>query len=222
MKLARLFGLTLVAIAAMSLGVVATASASPPLFSPASGQAINGTSGTSILFAGGHLIVCGKDVFSGAISSSSLLGNAHVHYLSCVSLATPTSAEHCTANSSGASGGLILTQTLHGRLGIILPSGATGILFLPQSGKVFVELAENACTPETKVTGNVAGAITPTGKPQTTGTTTFSLSAGVAAVKDFDLTNGGGLVKPELVAFSEAGALSQTEETETAANLEVT
>jgi hypothetical protein len=228
MKIARLVGLALIVVAAMSLGAVATASAAGenPLFAgPAVGGAIVGTSGTSLLYGGGHLIVCGTDVFTGTVTSALLIGNAKVHYLSCVSLATPTSTLKCTANSAGATGGLILTETLHGILGLILPSKKTGILFLPQTGSTFVSLAKNECTPETKVTGNVAGEITPVGSSQTTGKTTFTLTPGAAnpaSVKDFDLTHGLGLVKPELVAFSEPSGLSQSEATETATALEVT
>jgi hypothetical protein len=212
------------AVAAVGLGTASTAVAAGenPLFTPVTGQSIAGTSGTSILYAGGHLVVCGKGVYTGAISTALLLGNAKAHYLSCVTLETPTSSERCEVNSVGASAGLILSKTLHGILGLILPSKRTGILFLPQSGKVFTELAANAATPETKVTGDIAGEYTPVGKSQKTATIVFVLSAGAASVKDFDLTHGLGLVKPEVVAFAEPAGLSQTEELATEANLEVT
>ncbi len=116
----------------------------------------------------------------------------------------------------------MLTNTLHGILGLILPNKATGILFLPVASKVFVELEENECTPPTKVTGNVAGEITPVGVHTTTGKTIFTLVAGVQGIKDIDLTHGLGLVKPELVAFGEPSALSQTEEVESTVAVEVT
>jgi hypothetical protein len=224
---ARLATGVLIAMAAICLGAASTAAATGenPLFLPASGQSIAGTSSTSILYAGGHLIVCGKDVYTGAVSTALLVGNAKIHYLGCVSLATPTSATHCAVNSSGATGGLILWSTLHGVLGLILPSKRTGILLLPQTGATFTTVAKNECTPETKVTGNVAGEYSPVGLCQTTAKIAFALTAGAAnpaSVKDFDLTHSLGLVKPELVGFSEAGGVSQTEEIEYSVATEVT
>jgi hypothetical protein len=226
MKIARLAGLILVAVAALCLGVASTASASAenPLFNFLPGTDIVGTSGTSILYGGGRLVLCLKDVFSGEVSNSLLIGDADVHYLECVSLATPQSATHCAVNSPGASSGLILTHTLHGILGLILPSKRTGILFLPLGNSIFVELEKNACTELTKVTGNVAGELEPIGSLQKTGKTFFTLTpaTGFASIKDIDLTHGLGLVKPEIVAFGEPGGLSQTETTESEMAFEIT
>jgi hypothetical protein len=146
-----------------------------------------------------------------------------VHYLGCESLSTPTSTVKCQVNSKGSTGGLILTNTLHAILGLILPSKRTGALFLPQSGATLVELEQSLpCTVATKITGNVVGELAPIGVDQVTGKTSFTLTAGVASVKDFDLTHGLGLVKPELNAFGEPAALSQTVETETSVATEIT
>jgi hypothetical protein len=224
----RLATATIITITAICLTVAATAAAAGgenPLFTPATGQAIVGTSGTSILYFAGRLVVCGKDTYTGTVSSTLLLGNAKLHYLECVSLATPTSATHCPINSSGASAGLILWNTLHGVLGLILPNKHTGILFLPQDGATFTKLEKNECTFETSMTGNIVGEYTPIGVSQKTSKITFTLTPGAAnpaSVKDFDLAHGRGLVKPELDLFSEAAGLSQTQELQTEANLEVT
>lgn len=132
---------------------------------------------------------------------------------------------HCPVDSPGAAAGLIVAATLHGILGLILPSKRTGLLFLPAGGKVFTELAANECTPETRVTGNVVGEVSPVGGSSTTGKTIFTLTPGAgdpASVKDFDLTHGLGLVKPELIAFTEDTGISQTEEGESSVATEIT
>ncbi len=224
MMTTRLAGLMLVAIVAMGLSATTSASASGenPLFIPATGQAIVATSGTSIFFGDGHLVVCPKGVATGVVSNALLIGGAVSHLLECVSLSIPTSTLHCVVNSVGAAPGLILSNTLHGILGLILPSKRTGILFLPVASRVFVELEETACSPETRVAGNVAGEVGSVGSSSKTGKLVFSLIAGFGSVKDFDLTHGLGLVKPEITAFAEPAAISQTEESETEARLEVT
>jgi len=214
MKIARLAGLLVVACLALALLPVVSASAAEPLFSPVSGQSITGTSGVSILTAvTGQSITCLKDTASGAVSSSLLAGKVFVHYLECTSKESAEPA--CTVKSIGApEEGLIITKELHGILGIILPSGATGILFLPTSGKIFVELEKanggtgtQKCTPVTKVTGTVAGEVTPTAKKQLTGKIIFPLPV----ITKIDLTHGLGLREPELVAFTGAASLMQEE-----------
>jgi hypothetical protein len=227
MKIARLAGLVLFAVAAMSLAAVSSASAKEPLFSPASGQLVIGISELSILFAdnGVDIVHCEKDVFHGFVDSSLLIGEAFVHYLECESSGNG-GVTFCPVNSLGAAEGLILTNELHGVLGLILPSRETGILFLPQQkGKSFVELAANSCTPETAVSGNVAGLITPTGKLQTTGKVIFEKEPGPGfseEILDIDLTHGLGLVKPQLTAFTSNATLSQLENVTFAVATEVT
>jgi hypothetical protein len=236
MKIVRLAGLVLVAVVAMSFAAVSSASAVEPLFKPKGGAfpvGVTGTSGVSILTAnnGVDIIKCEKDVFSGSVVSSLLIGKAVVHYLNCFSSANGGTT-FCPINTPGAPAGLILTNTLHGILGLILPSRETGILFLPVVGKTFVSLEEAEsttakCTIEATISGNVAGLVTPTGKLQTTGEVIFTKEAGTGvgneAILDIDLTHGLGLVKPQLTAFLGTGAtLEQTEAVTFAEAVEVT
>jgi hypothetical protein len=218
MKIARLAGLALVAMLAMGLVVAsgAIAASSNPLFLPI-GQGVSGTSGLSLLTAGGGFVGCKKDSFSGAtVSSSLLVANIVVHFLECESGPSLASTLKCTSIKSVGSTtpGLLLTKTLHGILGLILPSKEIGLLVLPVTGKIFVEFAEtkNAagelCSKESKVTGSVAGEITPVGTHQTTGKLIFT----PPNPTDFDLTHGLGLVLPGLTAFSESAQESTTEE----------
>jgi hypothetical protein len=205
MKIARLAGLMAIAILAVGL-VAASAAFAEPAFNPASGQTFTATSGEGKLTAsnGTNIVKCKKSSSTGNVSSSTLVGGIVVHFLECQSSGNSGST-FCTVKSVGAAEGLILTQTLHGILGLILPKTGTGVglLLLPSTAgsKKFVTLAGNACTVETQVTGSVAGEVSPVGVSQTTGTLKLALSGGKQAIKDFDLSSGG-LVKPELTAFS--------------------
>jgi hypothetical protein len=203
MKIARLAGLMFVAIMAMSLVAVSAASATEPLFNPASGQSLTGTSGSAKLSAnnGVETVNCEKSSSTGTVTSSLLVGNIVVHFLGCVS--SSASKSNCTVKSTNSPAeGLILTTTLHGILGLILPSKETGLLLLPVSGKRFVTLASNACTIETAVTGSVAGLIEPLGKKQLTGKLILAANGSNQAIEEIDLTHGLGSVKPALNAFT--------------------
>jgi hypothetical protein len=228
MKVVRLAGLAIVAVLAVGLTAVSSASAIPlPLFAPANGQLVSSTSGTSTLSAGANVITCPSSVFHGFVLSSLLIGNAQIHYLGCT--AVGTSGSGCPVNSVGATEeGLILTQTIHGILGLILPSGEIGVLFLPTSAKVFVKLAESTskttakCTPTTTVEGSVVGLIEPVGKSSKTGKLIFAVSNKKQAIKSIDLTHNLGNVEPELLAFSVTSQYEQTNLVEFAEATEVT
>jgi hypothetical protein len=100
-------------------------------------------------------------------------------------------------------------------------------LFLPTESKVFVVLeageppagsTAKQCTPETKVSGTVAGLITPVGKKVSEGEISFPSPA----IKTIDLTHGIGLREPELVEFTGTGTLVQTEKVKYGVETEVT
>jgi hypothetical protein len=209
MKIARLAYPALFAIVAMSLAAVSSASATEPLFNPA-GATVTGDSGLAVLIRGAESIDCLGSSFTGTIVNSLLIGHAVLHYLNCTS--SGSGGNGCPINTPGAAAGLILTNTLHGILGLILPSKETGILFLPQSGNIFFTLAENACTEETKATGNIAGLVEPVGVSTTTGRILFEREPGpgnTQAILDIDLTHGLGLVKPAFVLFAATATLAQ-------------
>jgi hypothetical protein len=211
MKIVRLVGLMLVATMALSL-VVASAAFAEPEFKPASGT-FKGTSGAGTLEAAKEKIKCTADTSTGVISSATLVGGVTVDFTGCKSI--NSKGEECTASSVGSStAGLLLTKTLHGVLGLILPKGTgsgVGLLLLPVENKKFVEVAENACSVATTVSGNLVGEVTPVGKSQTTGKLIFKKGAVEGeSVKSFDPSTGG-TVTPKLEAFGkEAG--EETEE----------
>jgi hypothetical protein len=213
MRIVRLAGPVLVAILAMSL-MAASAALAAPEFKP-TGATFTGTSGTSTLAAAtGEEVTCESDVSSGQVTSSTLAGNVVVHFLGC-SGKTAAGAK-CTVKSTNTTAeGLILTNTLHGVLGLVLPKPSSGsdvaLVLLPVSGKVFVTLVgSGTCIETTKVSGSVGGIAEPVGSLQKTGKLVFAQTSGVQNVKEVDLSTGGS-VKPELTAFSTT-ATETTEE----------
>ena len=171
---------------------------------------ITGTSGEAKLEAinGIDKINCEKDNTTGKVTSATLAGNIVVHFLNCTS--TGETGANCAINSVGAASGLILTATLHGVLGLILPKVGTdvGLLLLPAVGRTFVELAGNACTPETALTGNIAGEVEPVGVSQTKGTLLFKATGTKQAIKGFDLSTGGTTTAKFTFFASEASVVS--------------
>jgi hypothetical protein len=213
MKVVRLSGLALVAVLAMSLMIASVASAAP-VFTP-TGATLTGTSGVSVLEAAGERVTCEKDTTAGAVvTSATLIGGIVVHFLGCS--AKTATKEECTVKSTNTTEpGLILTTTLHGVLGLILPKPTSGsdvaLVLLPISGATFVALVGSGkCVETTKVQGSVAGTLEPVGVSQTTGKLTLVGSGGKESITDVDLSTGG-LVAPELKAFGSSASEETTE-----------
>lgn len=222
MKIARLACLALIAIFAMSL-VVASAAAALPEFKPSTKASLTTKSITSggTLKAAGNTVTCKEETSTGEITGPMEVSNILIHFTGCESFVTESTK--CAVNSKGATvgSGLLLTATLHGVLGLVLPGDLPGLLLLPNSGSVFLTFEKNACTIETKVTGSVAGLIEPFGKGSTkTGKLVFSAPGGKQEIKDIDTLSG--LVAPELVAFSETATQEINSETKDGTGVEVT
>jgi hypothetical protein len=209
MKTIRLAGLILLAITAAALAASATATAGPYLFTPGSvGATFVGLSLAGTLKAGGDTVACKDDVNGGTIANVHLLGPFDIKFTSCVSSGSGGSG--CAFNSVGAAEGEILTHTLHALLGLVLPAvglGLGGLLILPVSGKQFFTVAANTCTPETTVTGSIAGLLEDNQGGH------LILEALVLFIpndiKRIDTLNG--LVEPSLTFFSEEATLETTE-----------
>jgi hypothetical protein len=209
MKIARLVGSVFVAVTTLSLAVVSAAFAKPE-FKP-TGATFSGTSvGANTFVAGGNTIVCTGNTSSGTVSSATLLGDVHLSFTGCKS--SKKAGEECTVKSVGGSEGLITTVTLHGVLGLILPSDVPGLLILPAASKKFFEVASTKCTVESAVDGNFAGRVTPFGASVKTGKQFYEQSSTGSgeSVKDFDLSTGG-LVVPELEFFGKEASQQTTE-----------
>jgi hypothetical protein len=226
MKIARLAGLTFVAVLALGL-VVASAAFAGPQFNPTSGVTLSGTGGAGLLQGNNKTekVLCSANTASGVISSATLAGGVVVKFTGCESTG-PTKA-NCSVSSKTAGGaaGQVTTETLHGVLGTILPSGKAGLLLLPSAAgsKKFLTLLANKCTIEAQITGNIAGEIEPLGHSQSTGKLIFTTKAAGTEqeVMDFDPSTGG-LVLTELVAFGTTATEETTESLKFSPNLEVT
>jgi hypothetical protein len=209
MRIVRLAGIALAAVLVLSLGAVAAASAMEPLFSER-GISITGDSHLTVLIAGTNIIDCLESHFTGEITTIHLIEHEVIHYLGCTS--TGAGGANCPVNSVGAAEGLILTNPLHGLLGLILPNDKIGILFSsvsPPGTTLITTLAKNVCTAQTPITGNVAGLIEPVGVLTLTGNILFY----PGGILHIDLAESdslkAGLLHPSLLVFGTSATLTQ-------------
>jgi len=209
MKIARLSGLLLGLVFAMSLMAASAASAAPPSFTSGSIGATNKANILAVTLKAGTgatalVLFCAKGSSQGEIASVHLVGPFVIHFLECKS-SINAGGEYCApVNSTGKPGeGLILTKTLHALLGLALPSQLPALLFLPTSGITFVELEANACTPTTKITGSIAGLVS---NARGVASLTTLLTLGP---KDPDLIHTLlGLTEPELILMSKTATIA--------------
>lgn len=222
MKIARLVGLAFAAVLAVSAVVATAASAALPEFKPSTKQSFTTTSGTSTLAGGGNEVVCTADSSTGEITGATSVGSVIVKFTGCKSSGSGGSG--CAQKSVGASGTEeIVTTTLNGLLGTVKSAEAaseTGLYLAPASGKKFTTLAGTTCTPESAVTGTIAGEVTPKKVSQTTGKLIFTASNKKEKIKAIGIPTGE--VSPELVAFSETATESTSEEVKFTKAVEVT
>jgi len=223
MKIARLAGLMLAAMFAISLVSASVAMAEPEF--KQTGVPFTGTSGTSILSAnnGADKVICPMDIISGLIVTVTRIDGVMVTYLGCVS--SGPNGSNCSVNSTNqtSGSGLILTASLIGTLGLQLPRSGTGvgILILPASGSEFVTLQENGCTETSKITGSVAGEVQPINHKQKTGKVVFTVSGtSKAGIKGFMLP-GGTTITAKLTGFTAEASEESTEEIEFNEEVEV-
>jgi hypothetical protein len=224
MKIARLAAAALTVVLAISV-VMASAAFAAPTFVP-TGATFVGTSGAAVLEAdAGERLRCETSTWSGDVTSATSAGNLVVHFLGCTD--TTAEGEKCSVKSTNTTvAGLILINTSRAVLGLVLPkpvSGSdVGLLVLPASGRVFTTLVGSGkCVETTKVSGSVAGLAEPVGSLQTTGKVVFAQTGGKQDIADLDLSTGG-LVDPELTAFSTTVVGEGTEELSLSAATEVT
>ncbi len=171
-------------------------------------EEFTGTSGASTLKAGPNVISCKKGTSTGELTAPMLLGSVYLQFAECTS--SGSSKSNCTVKSTNAAGeGLVVTDMLIGRIGLVLPGRDAGLLLLPSSGTTVATLAGNSCTAETKVVGTVAGLVSPSGKSVTTSKVIFATTSSKNIEQIDTLT---GLVKPSLTAFGEPATLQTKEE----------
>jgi hypothetical protein len=201
MKLARLAGAVLIAIFAMSLLAASAASAALPEFKPASGTFKTLALGPSTLSGSGNTVTCSHSTGTGEITGAMSVGKVLVKFTGCVS--KNGSGVTCVTNSKTGGTGEIVTNTLSGLLGLILATvgdytSDVGEDLFPTSGSEFTSLI-GGCIVTTKVTGSVAGEVTPIGTLTLIGKINFGATGGKQDISVIDLL--GGAMEPELSAF---------------------
>jgi hypothetical protein len=167
MKRLRLAGLGLMAILALSAVASATASATLPEFSPASGVTLKGKAvGNAILETkSGTKVKCTGGSSGGEVTAEKTVSKVKIIFTGCES-----SGFKC--KTPGAASGELVTEELTGTLGYISKAGKeVGILFKPTSGTKFIEFECVGGIVKTQVTGSVICPI----KPVNTKTTKFTL-----------------------------------------------
>jgi hypothetical protein len=205
MKLARLAGVVVIAIFAMSLLAASAASAALPEFKPASGTFKTLALVNSILTGGGNTVTCAHSTGSGEITGAMSVGKVLVKFTGCV--AKNASNATCVTKSKTGETGEIATNTLNGLLGLILATvgkftSDVGEELFPATGNEFTSLV-GPCIVTAKVTGSVAGEVTPIGTPTLQGKVNFVGNVGGNGkenITKIDLL--GGVMEPELEAFS--------------------
>jgi hypothetical protein len=212
MKVARLFGVALIAIVALSAMLASTASAIPKFKLPITKRGFLALSGTSVLRTPSEkdTVTCSSALSEGTILSDDEV-DARIHYLGC-SLEEGTKGP-CTIKDPGGTAGLLLTELLLGLLGLLhSPEGAAGILFEPKTGHVFLEFAATTTpcsTVEVAVEGSVAGLFSPTGKLSSTGLIIVAPTSATGKQEVQLILTLFGIVKPKLISF---GAAESTQE----------
>lgn len=210
MRSTRLAGLALVAVLVVSL-IVASIASGAPEFKP---------TGATFTASGKHLIIeaerepveCAAYMWSGEISKPTLAGNVFIRFLACTG--KNFDGETCPVMSWGAQlSNLIATNTLHGVLGLVLPTPASGsdvaLVLLPTTQPWLTILG--SCIVESALEGSVAGLVEPVGVSSTTDKIIFGVTSGKQNIKDVDLSTGG-LTRPKLTFDGVATATLESED----------
>jgi hypothetical protein len=231
MKIARLATLIIVASVVMT-SVAAPIVMAAPEFNPSTKVAFTGKGSSPKLLGGFGIekVACEKSASSGEVLTATEARNVVVSFSHCIAVSNRGERETCTAKSTNAPNeSSIVTTTLRGSLGLILPkpkSGSdVGLLLEPAEGKTFFILQPDTtkgCFEEQRVTGKIAGLIEPVGVLSTTAKLTLAATSGKQNIEEIDLSAGGLPVEPELISFGAEVAEEATEQLSFAAKVEVT
>jgi hypothetical protein len=213
MKLARLFGVMLIAVLALSAVCVSAASADPEFKVLPSSPNFTSSGGLAVLRSTTTIVDCKTTLNTGTITGMDSVGNVFVTFHGCEGFNAGVLCGAISSTNETEGSGLIRTNTLRGLLGLVDPGKGAGLLLEPAAGKVFVTFRKSTgCeTPETAVEGSIAGTATPTAKLVSTQTLTFEPSTPKTGTKQTikEILVLSGLVKPKLTSF---GAVESSEE----------
>jgi hypothetical protein len=208
-KLARLSGLLSIALPAVGLVASSSASATGYLLLPV-GATIAVITLPETFSSGTNIIRCPGGNFTTTIASVHLIGPYRAHLVGCTAEGKENSG--CPVNSVGESGGLILTEELHGLIGLGLPGNLPALLILPVNDEeIITELAQSTnkttkavCTAATATEGSIGGLLL-----QTIGTkTTRALLNFVPKDPERIALPLGGTVTPRIQTFGSSGEVS--------------
>ena len=197
--------LTVISVLAMSVVTAASASAALPEFKPAVKDLLESSGGSVTWTYATSEITCknSSSVGTGEVTGARALDKLVVKLTECESIGALGKGSDCAVKSAGAKEGEIVTNALKGELGTVktteAPSGV-GLLLEPETGKVWTQLVENACTLGTKVEGTLAAEVATTGKLQTTNTLVFGTTTGKQSIKEIKLDSGE-VVSPKLSIY---------------------
>jgi hypothetical protein len=150
---------------------------------------------------GVDIVTCGKGTATGQITGMRTVGKVVFKLKECKS--SGESGLNCPIKTPGAVEGEIVSNTLKGELGTVKSAEAAtevGVLARPESGKLWLELEGNACTPETAVSGDIAGEVGPIGELTDKGFINFAVADGKQKIQKIAVLSG--LLTAQLTAFS--------------------
>lgn len=208
---------------AMSAVTVASASAATPEFKPIpTKRQFTSTGGTVTWRWGTQNFDCSKSTTTGGIASATALSGVVIKFTGCKET---NSKGSCALKSVGASNSEeVLTHSLKGDLGTVKTSEAAsgvGLLLEPEATHTISLLAETTCSPETSLTGSMAGEVSTVGKKQLTNGLMFAVTKGAQNIKTITLASGK-KETPELEAWGSELVMEDTADLTFEEALEIT
>ncbi len=164
----------------------------PPEFLNSSGEPISsttftGTAGAGKLSGNGEVIECSGGSSRGDVNSSTTVNSVLVLYSGCKDL---SSGLECHSSNEASGSGIILTNELSGKLGLISGGSGVGLLLAPGSGTEFVKISSTHCAASTiNVKGSIIGEVLPVGKLVLTGELNYAANGSSQDIQGFNGTS---------------------------------
>ncbi len=191
MKYVKLLSAVLVAAFAISAITAATAAAAPEFLNSKkeaiSSTTFTGTSGAGKLVGNSETIECSGGSSSGHVNSSTTVNSVLVLYSGCKDL---SSGLECHSSNEANGSGIVLTNELSGKLGVVSGGSGVGLLLAPETGTEFVKISSSHCSASTiNVKGSIIGEVLPgPGHVQLTGELNYAANGSSQGIQGF---NGG-------------------------------
>jgi hypothetical protein len=182
-------------------------------------KTLKGNIGSVVLDAGTESVECAEGTSAGEVTSTDALGKVVLKLTGC----TETSGSGtCTVKSPSAGEGELVTHTLKGELGTAKSSEAAsdvGLLLEPETTKKVMTLASTKCSPETTVSGSLAGEVLPISVKQSIGWVTFATTSKKQDIKNITVLSGAKTL--ELEAFGSTATEEAINELEFGGEIEI-